>query len=95
MRNLAILGAALCVTGLPVLAQGELSCAAQTALVSDAIDARVAGEDVTAVRMMLTEAILDEAADMLAQWIYSLPDENLSDDTVVAFQTQCEALAGN
>ncbi len=67
-------------------------CAAQAALVMQAVTARVEGEPMRKTRRMLRAELDRTAGDMLAEWIYGLPEAQLTDEVGKLWQAQCEAL---
>ena len=84
----ATLGLAL---GSATWAQGT-DCAAQAALVMTGVEARVAGAPVEVTRARFAEGLPDEVAGLLAQWIYDLPEAQLTPAVGDAWQAQCEAM---
>ncbi|GGG80990.1 hypothetical protein GCM10011415_33090 [Salipiger pallidus] len=97
MRTNALFAIALIAAG-PVLSVGAAhaqdkseACAQSAAVVSAAVEGRQAGQSKSAVRNALRDALDREAGDMLAEWIWSLPQEQLTPAIGEAFEAQCLA----
>ncbi|MDA7426083.1 hypothetical protein [Thalassococcus lentus] len=69
-----------------------MDCAEQAELVMQAVNARAEGEPKRKTRRMLRAALDREAGDMLADFIYTLPEDQLTDAVGDAYKAQCEAL---
>ncbi|MCT4557017.1 MAG: hypothetical protein N4A61_03045 [Pelagimonas sp.] len=72
--------------------EGGLDCAAQAQLVMDAVNARKDGQSKRKTRRALVKQLDKTAGEMLADWIYSLEDAQLTDEVGEAWEMQCEAL---
>lgn len=94
-----IVVAALMGTASPVLAQnaGEAACTEQAGLVMQVVAARSAGMNVRRaerrVQRNLTEELkkYDRFIGHIAQWVYSLPEDQLGTEVGTAFEAQCKA----
>ena len=82
---------ALAVAG-PAFAQGKTDCAQQAEIVMGAVEARADGQSKRKTRATLNDALGKDAAKALADWIYTLEPEQLTDDVGKAYKVQCEAL---
>ncbi|PYG27050.1 hypothetical protein [Pelagimonas varians] len=67
-------------------------CDAQAALVMDVVNDRVDGVRKGKARRVLRAALDRTAADMLADWVYALPEEQLTDEIGKTWKTQCAAM---
>lgn len=73
------LASLLCLTlALPALAEGEATCEQQLVMVSKAVDARAAGFEVEDTRTALRSKYDEAAADALVDFVYSVPEEQVS-----------------
>jgi hypothetical protein len=86
-----VVGAALSGVALAQSGDGR-NCAEQAALVMRGVEARTDGADPAAVREILGERLPDDAAGLLTDWIFSLPDEQLTEAIGAAVEAQCAAL---
>ena len=85
---------ACCLT-IPALgqdAQAETACEKTERVVQEAVDARRAGDSKRKTRRMLIDVLDRTAGEQLAEYIYSLPEAQLTDEVAALFKTQCEAL---
>lgn len=97
MRALWIVGALL-LAG-PVLgetvqgkaAQGESACDVTARLVAETVAARADGKSKAKARAPLRERLGRDAGDMLAEWVWSLPKDQLTPAVGAAWKTQCDA----
>lgn len=89
-----ILLAALVLTAPMAMAQEPLKpdCDAQAALVMDVVNDRVDGVRKGKARRVLRAELDRTAADMLADWVYALPEEQLTDEIGKTWKTQCAAM---
>ena len=81
---------------LPVAAQAQpdkaAACANSAAIVMQAVEGRKQGVAKSQARAALREQIGDRGAgDMLADWIWSLPEDQLTDEVGTAWEAQCLA----
>lgn len=67
-------------------------CAAQAALVMEVVNGRVDGVRKGKARRDLVKSLDKTAGEMLADWVYSLPEEQLTDEVGKAYKAQCEAM---
>lgn len=67
-------------------------CDAQVALVMEVVNGRVDGVRKGKARRVLRQGLDRTAADMLADWVYTLPEEQLTEEVGLAWKTQCDAL---
>ena len=65
------------------------SCARQAELVMTAVEARADGVPQRRAQRDLGAELGPEAAEMLAGWIYSLPEAQLTPEVGTAWETQC------
>ncbi len=89
----------LSLAGSPVLAESDAEraqrCAGQANIVSRAVDLRADGADqgATLARLEASDSGIDPqyapSIAVLVGWIYTLPTEQLTPETSIAFQTQC------
>ncbi|WP_121630878.1 hypothetical protein [Tropicibacter alexandrii] len=78
---------------LPVWGQAApMDCAAQAEFVMGLVEGRAAGTPRDAAEASATEALDAEAGGMLVEWIYTLPEAQLTEEVGTAWKTQCEAL---
>ncbi|MBV2360320.1 hypothetical protein KUH32_11075 [Thalassococcus sp. CAU 1522] len=70
----------------------QTDCDAQAALVMQAVESRATGEPMRKTRRALREELGRTAGDALAEWIYALPPEQLTDAVGESWKAQCEAL---
>lgn len=76
-------------------AERATRCEGQAAIVARAVDLRAGGADQagTIVRLEASDSGIDPkyapSISVLVGWIYTLPTDQLTADTVTAFQTQC------
>ena len=66
-------------------------CAEAAAIVMSGVDARIEGRSLRQTRTMLRRTLDRTAGDELANWIYALPEEALSEQIGTLWQTQCES----
>ncbi|MBN9889230.1 hypothetical protein [Salipiger abyssi] len=91
LRAGLILAVAMAVAG-PVLAQSKTEqCATSAGIVMTAVQARKDGESKAKARRALREALDRTAGDMLAEWIWELPEEQLTEEVGAAWEAQCLA----
>ncbi|MCC1491727.1 hypothetical protein [Cognatishimia sp. F0-27] len=69
----------------------EQACDKQVALVMQAVNARAEGQSMRKTRTMLRKELDRTAGDALAEWIYALPEAQLTDAVGDAWKTQCMA----
>lgn len=74
------------------LPRADVDCAGQAALVMQAVTARRDGDGMRKTRRMLRQELDRTAGDMLAEWIFSLPEDQLTEAVGEMWQAQCEAL---
>ena len=68
------------------------ACAESAGIVMQAVEARKQGAAKSKARAALREQIGDRGAgDMLADWIWSLPEDQLTDEVSAAWEAQCLA----
>ncbi|MGH1413678.1 MAG: hypothetical protein ACRBB0_09290 [Pelagimonas sp.] len=67
-------------------------CEAQAALVMEVVNGRNEGVRKGKARRQLRAGLGKTAADMLSEWVYELPPEQLTDEIGIAWKAQCEAL---
>lgn len=67
-------------------------CDAQAALVMDVVNDRASGVRKGKARRVLRAALDRTAADMLADWVYALPEEQLTDEIGKTWKKQCAAM---
>lgn len=86
--------AALILAAPMALAQEPLKpdCAAQADLVMEVVNGRADGIRKGKARRVLRAGLDRTAADMLAEWVYALPEEQLTDEVGKTWKTQCEAM---
>ncbi|KUF09260.1 hypothetical protein [Pseudoponticoccus marisrubri] len=87
----ALLSACLLPLAHPAAAQAP-DCAAQAEIVMQAVTARAEGRPKSEAVAGLSAALDAEAASMLSDWIWTLPEDQLTSAVGEAWQTQCEAL---
>ena len=93
MTRLVLLGALILAA--PIAWADEptaLDCDAQVELVMGVVNGRVEGVRKAKARRVLRDGLDRNAADMLADWVYELPPEQLTDEIGAAWKVQCEAL---
>lgn len=77
----------------PVVAQGSVpDCDRVSEVVMGAVNARVAGDTKNKTRRALRHELGRTAGDELAEWVYALPEEMLTDEVGKAWKSQCESL---
>jgi hypothetical protein len=85
---------ALCSTG--VFAQDEAepldTCAHTEAWFKMGVDARLLGDNQRKVRRMLIKEMGRTAGEQLSEFIFALPEEQLTPEVGKAARAQCEAL---
>lgn len=94
---------AIFVAGLatPTFAQDAelLNCDTQVEVVMAAVNARADGQPLRRIRRDLRNRLGREAGDLLTEWIYTLPESQLTDAVGDAWRVQCvaalEQLLGN
>ena len=69
----------------------EAQCNKSAAVVMEAVAARKAGAPKEQARRMLREKLDHTAGDMLSDWIYDLPEDQLTDALGTAWKAQCLA----
>lgn len=95
MKYLAILS--FCLTALtgPVLAEAApekvAACEKSTAVVMAGVQARRDGVPMRKARREMHAALDRTAGDVLAEWIYGLPEDQLTDEIGEAWKAQCLA----
>ncbi|WP_299928966.1 hypothetical protein [uncultured Pelagimonas sp.] len=67
-------------------------CEAQAALVMDVVNGRIDGVRKGKARRTLSKSLDRTAADMLAEWVYTLPEDQLTDEIGTNWKAQCDAL---
>ncbi len=67
-------------------------CDAQAALVMDVVNGRIDGVRKGKARRVLRAGLDRTAADMLAEWVYELPQDQLTDEIGTAWKARCETL---
>ena len=94
MRSVSSLAAAavLCLAGQAGLAQESKDCARSAELVQTAVEARKSGDPMDKTRDFLRAELDEEAGDMLADFIYALPEEQLTDQVAAQWGTLCQSL---
>lgn len=70
----------------------DIDCAAQAELVMEVVTGRTEGVRKRKARRTLREGLGKTAGDALAEWVYSLPEEQLTDEVGAAWKAQCETL---
>lgn len=81
----------------PALAGKAENCAATAGIVSDAVTQRVDGKDMAATLAFLgsdaggIDAKFREAVPALVDWVYTLPEDQLTDEAPKAFEEACLA----
>ncbi|WP_353472828.1 hypothetical protein PVT71_02005 [Salipiger sp. H15] len=90
MRNLVILGLALA-AATPVSAQSDKAARCETSakMVMEAVQARKDGIPQKRTERELRRALDRDAGTMLAQWIYGLPEDQLTLDVGRQWEKQC------
>jgi hypothetical protein len=66
-------------------------CDRQARLVMTGVEARGRGADIATTRRVLSQDLPEDVAEMLADWIHSLPAELVGDAVGEAWRRQCEA----
>lgn len=61
-------------------------------IVMGAVNARAKGESKAGARRVLRSELGRTAGDELANWVYALPEEMLTDEVGAAWKSQCETL---
>ena len=92
MRYVAVLFCLICA---PAVAQDEAAvskCDKTAMVVQQAVDARLDGDSKRKTRRMLSAELDRTAGEQLAEFIYGLPEDMLTDDVAAQFKAQCEAL---
>ncbi len=80
-------------SSVPALADIDAAACAKTGtVVQQAVDARLAGDGKTKTRAMLTAELDAAAGAQLAEFIYSLPANLLTDDVAKQFEAQCKQM---
>lgn len=95
MRRAALFLALSLAAG-PGAAQGaaqskKAQCAATAEIVMTAVQARKDGDSKRKARRALRAALDRTAGDMLAEWIWGLPEAQLTDAVGAAWEAQCLA----
>ena len=92
MRLVAVF-AVLAVTALPAAAQpvDKEGCLKSVEIVMAGVNARAEGKSKAATRRMLQDALDRNAGEQLAEFIWSLPEDQLTDAVGEAWKAQCEA----
>lgn len=70
----------------------KADCDAQAAMVMEVVTGRSDGVAKGKARRELRKGIEKSAADMLVEWVYSLPEEQLTDQIGTVWKAQCETL---
>lgn len=98
MRMILAAVAGFVLLGQPAVADDEKDalCRSRADLVVDAFNARKAGETKRKVRRSMREELDRNAAEMLAEFVWSVPEEALTEEEIGkagdAFYEQCKAL---
>lgn len=94
MRSLVILATFGVTSTLthPAFAQDKPDCDAQVELVMGAVDARADGQSKRRTRNGLKKELGENAAEMLADWIYALDKSQLNEEVGAVWRAQCEAM---
>ena len=77
---------------MPVAAQDLDKCAQTEAWFNVAVDSRKLGETKASVRRVLRPDMGREAADQLVDFVFALPEEQLTREIGAMARKQCEAL---
>lgn len=72
--------------------EAKTSCEEQAAMVMEVVTGRAEGKKQKAAERKLRRALGNDAAELLASWVYSLPEEHLTEEVGTAWQAQCESL---
>ncbi|MBU2962545.1 hypothetical protein KO516_17290 [Citreicella sp. C3M06] len=78
-------------TGQGEMVQNESTCDLTARLVAETVAARADGQSRAKARAPLRERLGREAGDMLVEWVWSLPKDQLTPAVGAAWKTQCEA----
>ncbi|WP_113911966.1 DNA primase [Roseovarius dicentrarchi] len=95
-----LLYAALTLTAAPALAAGKAAenCAVTSGIVADAVAQRVSGRAQADATATLADgdiaARFVPAVQPLVEWVYTLPQDQLTGDAAAAFQAACLEQAG-
>jgi hypothetical protein len=92
MRAVILAGLLLVPGGVVGASEAKTSCEAQAAMVMEVVTGRVEGKRQKAAERKLRKALGRDAAELLAAWVYSLPEEHLTEEVGTAWQAQCESL---
>ncbi len=84
-------GLALAGPGMAQTAEDQGVCDVTARLVSDTVSARAAGKSKAQARKPLRAALGDKAGDVLAEWVWTLPRDQLTPAVGQAWKDQCEA----
>jgi len=96
----AILFAIPFLAATPALAQnsGSAGCAATAEIVADAVEMRSGGADKAATSKALANGDVEpkyaDAVVPLVEWVYTLPEDQLTDEASTAFHAACLAQMG-
>ncbi|MCA0938825.1 hypothetical protein LCM08_06435 [Salipiger pacificus] len=92
MRNLVVLGLVLA-AATPVSAQSEKAARCETSakMVMEAVQARKDGIPLKRTERELRRALDRDTGASLAQWIYGLPEKNLTLDVGRKWEQECLA----
>ncbi len=99
MTRLAFLALLLCAAS-PTLADkaNVRGCAATSAIVADAVALRAGGADqsnaLAAVQAKVTDAKYAATVPPLLDWVYTLPQDQLTAEAVTAYKQACIAQLG-
>ena len=96
MMKYAVLAAGLSALTTPVFAQSGGECGLQADIVMQVVGARQDGQDAGAALNAVAEGLSGDAAKYapvvpaIAEWVYSLPEDQLGDAVGESWRTQCE-----
>ncbi|MCT4611412.1 MAG: hypothetical protein N4A70_19660 [Pelagimonas sp.] len=77
----------------PVMADEEkVDCDAQAAMVMEVVQARADGKSKRKASRVLKKELGKDAAGMLADWVYTLPEDQLNEQVGVSWKALCETL---
>lgn len=91
MRSFAILAVLSLSAGNPVWAE-SMDCAAQSDFVMSLVEGRKDGVPRDEAESSAVATLDENAGALLAEWVYTLPEDQLTDAIGVAWKTQCEAM---
>lgn len=84
-------GAMLAGPGVAQTARTESVCDETARLVSETVAARAAGQSKAKVRKPLRVTLGRDAGDVLVEWVWTLPKDQLTPAVGQAWKDQCEA----